>query len=76
MKRIVGSLAALTLALSLGVAAYGKAAPKQNQPANQTAPAKKTSHKKHSSKKKKHSTHHKGHSKTKSTKSTTTPPKK
>ena len=75
MKRIVGSLAALTLALSLGVAAYGKAAPKQNQPANQTAPAKTTSKKKHS-KKKKHSTHHKGHSKTKSTKSTTPPPKK
>ena len=51
MKRIVGSLAALTLALSLGVAAYGKASPKQNQPNNtKTAPAK-TSTKKHSSKK-------------------------
>ena len=73
MKRIVGSLATLALALSLGVAAYGQAAPKQNQPNNnQTAPMKKTSTKKH----RKHTGHHKGHSKKKTTTKSTTPPKK
>ncbi|HEX6043730.1 MAG TPA: hypothetical protein VFZ22_04520 [Pyrinomonadaceae bacterium] len=76
MKRIIGSFAALALALSVGAAAYGKATPRQNQNnSGQMAPAK-TTHKKKTSKKKKRNTgHHKGHTKKAAAKSSPTPKK-
>jgi hypothetical protein len=75
MKRIIGSFAALALALSVGMAAYGKTAPRQTQNnSGQMAPAKTTHKKKTSKKKKKNSGHHKGHKKA-AAKSSPTPKK-
>ena len=75
MKRIIGSFAALALALSVGMAAYGKTAPRQTQNnSGQMAPAK-TTHKKKTSKKKRNSGHHKGHTKKAAATSSPTPKK-
>jgi uncharacterized protein HemX len=71
MKRIVGSSAAVILALSLGVATYAKGKP-QNSGTKTTASTPKTSTTKHKGKKKKHKpTHHKSPE----TMKKTTPPK-
>jgi hypothetical protein len=72
MKRIIGSFAALVLALSLGVAAYGKASPKRSQNNNvQTAPAKTSNKNMRKTKKRNRRTrHHKRHSKQNTAKST------
>jgi hypothetical protein len=75
MKRIIGSFAALALALSVGMAAYGKTAPRQTQNnSGQMAPAK-TTHKKKTSKKKRNTGHHKGHTKKAAATSSPTPKK-
>lgn len=72
MKRIVGSFAALVLALTMGVAAYGKASPRQNQKnVAQTASAKTSKKTMNKTKKRNRRTrHHKGHSKQNTAKST------
>ena len=59
MKRIIGSIAAVVLALSLGVSAYAKATPKQNSGMKTTASAPKASATRHKNKKSKRTGHHK-----------------
>jgi uncharacterized protein HemX len=51
MKRMIGSIAAIVLALSLGVATYGKATPKQNSGTKTATSAPSTTKQKHSKKK-------------------------
>ena len=69
MKRIVGSLAAVMLALSLGVATYAKGKPQNTGTKTTTASTPKTTTK-HKSKKK-----HKSHKASTNNMKKTTPPK-
>ena len=61
MKRVIGSFAALILALTLGVAAYGKVPRQQNSNNQTTAPVTKTSNKKMRHNKTRRSSHQKTH---------------